>query len=921
MGPKAFASTMICGCDMRNIRLSELDPFANELFPQIRDALVDIFERVARESAKNACSFACSCKFLNETFKEPSVIRVLNLSAFVQKPSLMKQYPMFLEAAISAGNPTSLYLRGMTKITVDNDIEGSVTFFSKASKAGVDTATLMLAICGTAYGLYEGGLVILDRIVGWKSRMEYMEGIANQVMDLIEACKEPTVHGIFPNPFFEFPICRFKHQMICEHCYLAAMSSLPDRLFALGNEPENKKVNTYFQLNYIDTITCALEEDHLEKLSSSQFGKIIETGNKIASSVRFLHFMLSRQLVTAKKKELWCLFAGQPIRFSIREFAIATSLDCSKLPPQRELNEKKLSKQTKKLFGSSANATPGWIASTLSGRPYKDKETRYKLACLLLIDGVLCPTSRNARISGDHILMVKDFHNFLEYPWRRKSFDLTMDCIRSKTDTPSNFLQPTCAFQSFLHALQMVILECAPTILVKDVKGKGKSVGDDEDEEDESPLIRPGGAKPVKVKAILPDDENLLAETELGIDDDVSDERVDNLLAAISRGDKFTRKSWIGSLHKKQEKTQASSSRSTPCEGPLKDSDSSEILDKLDVSHSLILQELKNLREDFGNLRSEVSTALSNFKLAISDIQGHKPKETTTGEPKKISATEQAKKYSTGELKKSMPTKSTPPIRIQPKKSTHVRFAQISSSSEETKSSESKEIAAKGNPSDSGDSDSDNGIDSYVGEENVEEEVNLDGEGIGNGGQNDDDADQAKSLMEMGGSSALDQATIAHNQIASVLSDLAKDPYEAYTTVPSTATNSGIPFTDQVFVADDQIRDVNPSPAKSEKTLEDRAIVNEHLKAVVEPPIPAQTSSELPQQGKVTDVVKPVTNSKIPEEVEPPVWSLGLTQEEKNMVEANKIPSEEPQPVRKSKRVAQPSTAMSDYVVPRPKRS
>ncbi|XP_024010294.1 uncharacterized protein LOC112085321 [Eutrema salsugineum] len=382
------------------------------------------------------------------------------------------------------------------------------------------------------------------------------------------------------------------------------MSSLLDRLFALGNEPENKKVNTYFQLNYIDTITCALEEDHLEKLSSSQFGKIIETGNKIASSVRFLHFMLSRQLVTTKKKELWCLFAGHPIRFSIREFAIATGLDCSKLPPQRELNERKLSKQTKKLFGSSANANPGWIASTLAGRPYKDKETRFKLACLLLIDGVLCPTSRNARISGEHILMVKDVDNFLEYPWGRKSFDLTMDCIRSKTETPSNFLQPTCAFQGFLNALQMVILECAPIILVKDVKGKGKSVGDDEDEEDESPLIRPGGAKPVnismphvkhldkdvkvKVKAILPDDENLLAETDLEIDDDVSDERVDNLLAAISRGHKFTKKSWNGgqkaSLHKNQEKTQASSSRSTPCEGPLKDSDASAILDKLDVS-------------------------------------------------------------------------------------------------------------------------------------------------------------------------------------------------------------------------------------------------------------------------------------------------------------------------------------------------
>ncbi|ESQ46449.1 hypothetical protein EUTSA_v10000713mg [Eutrema salsugineum] len=527
------------------------------------------------------------------------------------------------------------------------------------------------------------------------------------------------------------------------------MSRFPERLFALGNEPENKKVNTYFQLPYLDTISLALEEDHMEKLSFSQFGKLIEAGNKIASSVRFLHFILSRQLVTKKKKEVWCLFAGQPIRFSLREFAMTTGLDCSKLPPPPKLKEDKVSEYTIELFGSEKNETPGWIATTLAGRPYKDKDTRFKLACLLLIDGIVCPTSRNAKISAEHIMMVKDVDQFLEYPWGRKSFDLTINSIKTRTATTSYPCQPTCAFQGFLHTLQMVVLECAPSILKKDLKAKSSkpSLTDEEDEEDESPSLSHGAMKPVNismphvkfldnnqkvaVKAILPDDEHLLDDTDLEFDDDVPDESVDNLVAAINDGQKFSRKTWNGGekehFHIKHTKTPASSSQNTSSDVHL-DTAASSILDKVESANAVILL-ISGPRY------------LSTFKEYIASLKG---------------ASSQVR----------APSKGKPARRVKSskKKVKHVRFQQISSC-EESKSS--SDHATKTKESSRTSAEPNDGADSTVGD-GIEDKDGDDQEDR----TGDDVGVDVSNEMQVDVDDVEDDATIATNQIAFVLSDL-----------------------------------------------------------------------------------------------------------------------------------------------------
>lgn len=103
---------------------------------------------------------------------------------------------------------------------------------------------------------------------------------------------------------------------------------LPSRLFETGYEPSGRKrVNNYFHLRWIEIIKQALEDEHLELLNGSQFQRILQMGSH-TFSVMFLHYILSRQLVTEKDMELWWLFVGKPIRYAIHDFAMVTGLNC-----------------------------------------------------------------------------------------------------------------------------------------------------------------------------------------------------------------------------------------------------------------------------------------------------------------------------------------------------------------------------------------------------------------------------------------------------------------------------------------------------------------------------------------------------------------------------------------------------------------
>ncbi|KAG2250453.1 hypothetical protein Bca52824_080589 [Brassica carinata] len=106
------------------------------------------------------------------------------------------------------------------------------------------------------------------------------------------------------------------------------MDSIPEIMFAAGEEPVGVRVLTYQSSRAIKKIIKGLDEEEILSIRASSFGKIIDIGEKPLFSGRFTRYMMSRQLKVKKKHEVWFRFAGQPIRFSLREFAIVTGLPC-----------------------------------------------------------------------------------------------------------------------------------------------------------------------------------------------------------------------------------------------------------------------------------------------------------------------------------------------------------------------------------------------------------------------------------------------------------------------------------------------------------------------------------------------------------------------------------------------------------------
>lgn len=83
----------------------------------------------------------------------------------------------------------------------------------------------------------------------------------------------------------------------------------------------------------------------------------------------FVHYILSRQLITKKKYELWWVFAGKPIRYAIDDFALVTGLNCGKegftfekmVGKSRRRGVNVASPMWKSLFGTEPKPTVTWI--------------------------------------------------------------------------------------------------------------------------------------------------------------------------------------------------------------------------------------------------------------------------------------------------------------------------------------------------------------------------------------------------------------------------------------------------------------------------------------------------------------------------------------------------------------------------------
>ncbi|XP_033142927.1 uncharacterized protein LOC117132527 isoform X2 [Brassica rapa] len=337
---------------------------------------------------------------------------------------------------------------------------------------------------------------------------------------------------------------------------------LPPRMFALGEEPEGVRVTPYHKPTSIRKILNALGPDEVRRIKETPFGKLVKIADKPPYSGRFGRFLISRQLKVGKKNEVWFIFSGKPVRFSIREFALVTGLNCRNFPPR---TKKKSSKNLiekpywGELFGSMREVPVSYVISMLKKKTVADTETRIKYALLALLSAVILPTSHNPKILEQHAEKIKDIDQFLAYPWGRVSFEMLISSIKERDEV--SLSQKTIALKGFVLSIQLVLIEATPSLTR--VVQSGSSSGSERDCEDDDDFVdddteRKKCINPVRVRdidsaskthvvSIISDGVELdNVEEETHIPGDEEDILVANLEKCIHDGFSFRKSHFLG---------------------------------------------------------------------------------------------------------------------------------------------------------------------------------------------------------------------------------------------------------------------------------------------------------------------------------------------------------------------------------------
>ncbi|XP_024010338.1 uncharacterized protein LOC112085362 [Eutrema salsugineum] len=305
---------------------------------------------------------------------------------------------------------------------------------------------------------------------------------------------------------------------------------LPKRVLGDGCYPVGARLNIYSKANVIGLLVEALKgTEDLEKLLHSQFGKLFHLPvARCCNSAKLVHALLSRQLVTTKKHEIWFLFGGQPLRYSIREFKEITGLNCNPEPDSTEEEEEEVGKTGiwKDLFGRAT-----------------------------------AMNVKNLALTEKYVEMLTDLDRFMLYPWGRVSFNKTVSRFQApkaitdseKRENPVTRLrrqlkQKTSACYGFPLSLQLMALQSIPMLVSKIPQPDNLKtfLEDPEGCQNVITLLHLGDIHAMEsdpllsVKQMVVDDGENDQQNELRWGDEVEDAEVAFMQELMAEGYKFT---------------------------------------------------------------------------------------------------------------------------------------------------------------------------------------------------------------------------------------------------------------------------------------------------------------------------------------------------------------------------------------------
>ncbi|KAL0655384.1 hypothetical protein Bca4012_075968 [Brassica carinata] len=236
-------------------------------------------------------------------------------------------------------------------------------------------------------------------------------------------------------------------------------SVLPRRLFAYGAYPTKLRVNIYSKSHVIGSVAAALKgTDAMDTLMASQFRGLFQLPVlRCHNSTKLIGCLLSRQLVTAHRHEFWFTFGPDPLRFSLDEFRDVTGLNCG-------------------AFDVQDSEASEYVPPTMWNSLIRLSK-RLPLALIALVDGVLCPSNKDLKLTPRYVEMLSDVESFLAYPWGRESFLTTVPrflppLVVAPGENPLQVMrdrlsQKTTVCYGFPLALQLFVFDVVPLLMEK----------------------------------------------------------------------------------------------------------------------------------------------------------------------------------------------------------------------------------------------------------------------------------------------------------------------------------------------------------------------------------------------------------------------------------------------------------------------
>ncbi|XP_024010573.1 uncharacterized protein LOC112085987 [Eutrema salsugineum] len=260
---------------------------------------------------------------------------------------------------------------------------------------------------------------------------------------------------------------------------------LPQRLFATDRFPICR-LNVYSKPEILTVVRHVLRDSpELDRILNSSFGGLFNLpANRAPISCKLIQAVIARQLVTKHKYELWTVFGGQPLRFSLFEFQSITGLNCSLFEegyqtPSSEVSLKEPDLYWRRWIGDDVKTTCADIATWLRDDKEMSSDRRIRLALLLIVDCVLVANHQTHTPTPHYVQMVDNLEQFLKFPWGRESFIKILWSSRPPTATGAKLKdgpvplfckqlqQKSIKLNGFPLVLQLLAFRAIPALLEK----------------------------------------------------------------------------------------------------------------------------------------------------------------------------------------------------------------------------------------------------------------------------------------------------------------------------------------------------------------------------------------------------------------------------------------------------------------------